>query len=181
MPLLPTLEGYAARGLALTIVQFVALVSGLPLAVLLGHLPPGRARARHPQDTSQYSAVLVVRVSCGGFRGMRGSTISHSSSPSGAPSGQSTMLFGFSTSPWGGPSSRPRVRLATRLTFRQRAATAWCARLHADHPRRKRLRSVGSPIASINRRTSGTVGGIRLACRSPFYDGPPPRGRRRGG
>jgi len=50
----------------------------------------------------------------------------------------------------------------------QRTATTWCARLHNDHPKRKRLRRSGSAIASTRRRTSGTVGGIRPASRSPF-------------
>jgi hypothetical protein len=58
--------------------------------------------------------------------------------------------------------------LAASFALRQRAATAWCALLHADQPNKKRLRPFGSAIAKTNRLTSGTVGGISLVPRPPF-------------
>ena len=51
------------------------------------------------------------------------------------------------------------ARLAARLAFRQRAATAWCALLHADHPRRKPLRPSDSAIARTNLLASSTLSG----------------------
>jgi hypothetical protein len=60
-----------------------------------------------------------------------------------------------------GPS-RPRARLVARVAFRQRAATAWCARLHIDHPSRKTLfSSSDSAMASTTHLTSSTVSGTR--------------------
>ncbi len=44
--------------------QLVAPVGGLPLAVLLRHLPPGGTRSRHPQDATEHRAVIVVRSPC---------------------------------------------------------------------------------------------------------------------
>ena len=62
------------------------------------------------------------------------------------------------------------ARLAARLAFLQRLATAWCARLHADHPSRKALfSSSGSAMASKTLLTSGTVSGIRPDPESLFY------------
>src|SRR5215213_1103107 len=40
--------------------QLVAPVRGLPLAELFRHLSPRRSRPRHPQDASEYGAVVVV-------------------------------------------------------------------------------------------------------------------------
>ena len=75
------------------------------------------------------------------------------------------------------PSARLAALLAARLALRKRAATAWCARLHVDHPKRKRLYPFGSAIAITRRRTSGTVGGIRS--RSPFLGLPSSSAARR--
>jgi hypothetical protein len=40
----------------------VALVGGLPLAILPRHLAPGRAAAQHRQDTIQHRAVVMART-----------------------------------------------------------------------------------------------------------------------
>jgi hypothetical protein len=159
---------------ALLYPQLVASVGSLPLTELLGHLPPGGSRPRHPQDAAQDGAVLAlsglpVPPLCGGRRGQ---TSDHSSSVRCASSSAIAALLG-------GPSP-PTACLAARFAARQRAATAWCARLHKDHPKSKRLRRSGSATASsTSRLTSGTVGWIRRpAWRSPFYGFLPLRRRR---
>src|SRR5215208_5336818 len=134
----------------------------------LSHLPYSSGISRHddPVLATHKMPPTTLRWSLGGLPipplcgGNNGRTSVHCSSVSPTSSGAIvTVLSG--TSP-------PRVCLAARFAARQRAATAWCARLHTDHPKRKRLRRSGSAIASTRRRTSGTVGGIRSASRSPF-------------
>jgi hypothetical protein len=63
---------------------------------------------------------------------------------SGASSGE--RVVGCSPIPSSSALSSPlrNARLAARLAFLQRLATAWCARLHADHPSRKALFSSSS-------------------------------------
>src|SRR5215210_3614208 len=97
--------------------------------------------------------------------GNNGRTNAHCSSVSLASSGAIVAISGGPCL----PSACFAVRAAARLALGQRAATAWCALLHEDHPNRKRLRLFGSAIASTSRLASGTVGGIRPRSRPPFY------------
>jgi hypothetical protein len=62
---------------------------------------------------------------------MIGSTISHSSSVSGAPSGAIAVVFDPPPKSLPDGLSRLRARLAPRLAFLQQAATAWYVRLHS--------------------------------------------------
>jgi hypothetical protein len=98
--------------------------------------------------------------------GNNGRTDAHCSSVRCASSGAIVIASGGPSLPAVAPAARFGGSPAwLRL---QRAATAWCARLHKDHPKRKRLCLFGAFIASTSRLASGTVGGIRPRSRSPF-------------
>src|SRR3712207_489635 len=101
---------------------------------------------------------------------MRGSTISHSSSVSGASSGAIAVVLGSPASLPDGLSGL-RARLVARLAFLQRAGTAWCARLHTDPSELEdslllvRLGHGKQHASNLRDRLNG----IRSASRSPFY------------
>jgi hypothetical protein len=140
----------------------MAPVGGLPLAVLFGHLSPRRSRPRHPKYAAQDGAMVVWGLPTSPLcDGNNGRTNAHCLSVRLASSGAIVAISG-------GPSL-PSACLAVRAAVRQRAATAWCALLHEDHPNRKRLRLFGSAIARTSLLASGTVGGIRPRSRPPFY------------
>src|SRR5215212_7019885 len=103
---------------------------------------------------------------------MRGSSLSHSPSASGAPSGGSNVAAFGPVRSSGGPSPRPRARLAARLAFRQRAATAWCARPYADHPSRKALLSSGGSAMARAARALPPAPSAGLGpARNPLFTG----------
>jgi len=140
---------------------------GVPPLPLLprGLPPPRRAGPRPPQDAPEDAAVVVGRSAYPApLRRQQ----------QGTHQGPSLVceprFFGSDRGGLGRPFSVPSAALAARLAARQRTATAWCARLHDDHPSsRKRRCSSGSAIASTRRRTSGTVGGSRPGPRSPLH------------
>ena len=131
-------------------------VSHLPYSLGISRQEePVLATHRMPPSTTRWSfGGLPTPPFCGG-NNVR--TDAHCSSVSLASSGAIVVIAGGLS-----------LRSAT-LAARQRAAAAWCARLHADHPKRKRLRRFGAAIARTSLLASGTVGGIRPRSRPPFY------------